>query len=110
MPRKSSKVLSFPTRQFGTAIVQKLAYQKGDHLAVQLDDENGEGLATLSINIPESAHLLGKDEFFAKTYSENETIARDALASGIFRDTGRTSGGALDAPIWVSTHSQHFLP
>ncbi len=47
------------------------------------------------------SQLLGDGEFFAKTWSENEEIAADALASGIFRDTGRTSGDIVNAPIWT---------
>jgi hypothetical protein len=92
--------LAFETRSFGTAAVLRLAYQDG-RLAVALLAEDGETLATLSVNIPESAHLLGEGEFFAKTWSENEEIAEDALASGIFRDTGRTSGEVLNAKIWA---------
>jgi hypothetical protein len=93
--------LSFETRHFGKAHVVKLAYAKGGKLGVELNDDRGEPMATLSVNIPESSHLLGENEFFAKTWSENEEIAEDALASGIFRDTGRESDGVLKAKIWT---------
>jgi hypothetical protein len=76
-------------------------YQNGGKLAVELVGENGEPIAMLSVNIPESSHMLGENEFFAKTWSENEEIAEDALQSGIFRDTGRTSDGFLKAGIWT---------
>ena len=93
--------LSFKTRHFGKAHVITNAYYEGGNLAVELVDQNGEGMAMLSVNIPESSHLLGKNEFFVKTWSENEEIAKDALASGIFRDTNRCNNGFLRAHIWA---------
>ena len=97
------KVLSFSTRSFGTLHVITSAYRHGGRLAVELVHEDGEPVATLSVNMPECAHLLGQHEFFAKTWSENEEIVEDALASGIFRDTGRTSGEIVNARIWTFT-------
>lgn len=92
---------SFSTRHFGMATVTTSTYANGGRLAVELVDENGESITVLSVNIPESAHLLGENEFFVKTWSENEALAEDALASGIFRDTGRTSDEFLKARIWT---------
>jgi hypothetical protein len=89
------------TRSFGTIQVITSAYRRDGHLAVELVDENGELVATLSVNMPECGHLLGENEFFAKTWSENEEIAEDALSSGIFRDTGRTSGDVVNGRIWT---------
>jgi hypothetical protein len=93
--------LSFSTRLFGTANVITDAYRNGGRLAVEIVDDNGEAITTLSVNMPECSHLLGDGEFFAKTWSENHDIAEDALASGIFRDTGRTSGDIVNAQIWT---------
>ena len=93
--------LSFPTRHFGQVEVITLTYENGGGLAVALVDEQGEPITVLSVNLPEFAHQLGEAEFFAKTWSENAPLADDALASGIFRDTGRTSGGCLNAQIWT---------
>jgi hypothetical protein len=93
--------LSFRTRHFGVAHVVTSAYQNGGALSVELIDGVGESIATLSVNIPESSHLLREKEFFAKTWGENEEIAEDALASGIFRDTGRKSDDFLEAKIWT---------
>jgi hypothetical protein len=75
-------------------------------MSVELVDENGESIAMLSVNFPESSHLLGENEFFAKTWEENEEIAEDALASGIFKDTGRRSSygfmsSLVNASIWT---------
>lgn len=100
MSTTKSEKLSFATRSFGRATVEISSYQKGGGLAVRLIDQDNEPLIVLSVNIPESVHLLGKNEFFAKTWSENEELAEDALASGIFSATGRGSGGFLNAAIW----------
>jgi hypothetical protein len=92
--------LSFSTRLFDTANVITDAYRNGGRLAVELVDDNGESITMLSVNMPEFSHLLGDGEFFAKTWSENQDIAKDSLASGIFRDTGRMSGDIVNAKIW----------
>ena len=93
--------LSFPTRDFGTMTVVTSTYQNGDALAVELVQEDGEPFTMLSVNIPKSAHLLGPNEFFAKTWSENGEVAKDALASKVFRYTGRTSNDDVNAQIWT---------
>jgi hypothetical protein len=93
--------ISFDTRFYGRASVVTDAYHVGGKLSVELVADDGEPIATLSVNMPDCSQLLSSGEFFAKTWSENEDIAEDALASGIFRDTGRTSGGIVNAPIWT---------
>ena len=100
MKQNNLKELTFPTRDCGTLTVRKVIYDTNEALAVELDDEHGERFAVLSVNIPEDTHLLGPNEFFAKTWSENERVAKDALASGIFRYTGRTSDDIVNAQIW----------
>lgn len=95
------EALTFKTRLFGTAHIVTGTYQNGERLAVEIVDAHGESIATLSVNMPEHAHLLGEHEFFAKTWSENGEIAEEALASGHFLDTGRTSGDVVNASIWT---------
>ena len=92
--------LSFSTRYFGEAHVMTNAYHVGGKLAVELFDDNGELIAALSVNMPECSRQLGSGEFFAKTWSENGEIAAEALASGIFQDTGRKSDNIMNAQIW----------
>jgi|SRR5579871_882834 len=94
-------MLRFTSRVFGPVSIVKLAYNNGS-LAVQLISESdGEDIATLSINLPEYAHQLSVNEFFVKTYSENEEIAREALASGVVQDTGaRFQTGMGPVSIW----------
>jgi hypothetical protein len=85
----------------GTANVVTNRYQHGGKLSVEIVADNGEPIAMLSVNMPECSHLLSDGEFFAKTWSENAFIAEDALASGIFRDTGRRSDNTVNAQIWT---------
>ena len=85
---------------FGVAFAERCQYSNGD-IAVQLIMLDGQALGMLSINVSECTDQLGDDEFFAKTYSENEALVGPALASGLFEDTGRTvRSGYLSFPIW----------
>lgn len=69
--------------------------------AVQFAGPDDEPHGTLSTNVPDQAHVLQPGEFFAKTYSENASLAEAALSSGLFADTGRTVRcGYLTLPIW----------
>ena len=100
-PQTKIDALTFKSRLFGTAHIVTGTYRSEGRLAVEIVDAHGESIATLSVNMPEHAHLLGKNEFFAKTWSENQEIAEEALASGHFLDTGRTSGDVVNASIWT---------
>jgi len=86
---------------FGRVSIVKLAYGNGC-LAVQLvSAADGEEIATLSVNLPAYAHELGPNEFFAKTYAENQEISQEALASGLVCDTGaRVDTDIGPVPIW----------
>lgn len=59
----------------------KSQYQNGT-LAVFILDADGQHYATLSVNLPESV-VLPSDHFFLKGWSENESIARAAIDSGL---------------------------
>jgi len=66
--------------------------------AIELDYK-GDRFATLTTNLPDVP--LEEDQVIIKTWSENEEIAKAALASGLFRDTGmRVSTGFVQAQIW----------
>jgi len=88
---------------FGKAIAVRGVYDN-ESLAVELlDEEDGELIECLSINLPQFTQRLGKDEFFVKDWDVNETLIRPALASGLFENTGRTSprtGFGRYVPIW----------
>jgi len=76
------------------------ARYKGGRIAIELiGEKDGEPFAMLTVNIPEVP--LKEYEFLIKNWSENEDIAKAALASGFFIDTGkRVSSGFEQAPIW----------
>ncbi len=76
--------------------------------AIQLYLESGEPLATLSVNMykPECSQdstELPADCFYAKTWSENEEIAKEALESGMFalrKDLPAARSGFVMADVW----------
>lgn len=75
-----------------------------DALAVKLvNREDGSPIATLSVNV-EGSKRLPAGYFWAKTWAENAGVAREALASGIFKDTGgRMRLSFVDAQLWGFT-------
>lgn len=91
---------SFPTTSFGIVHVVRHNYINNGALAIELVDAENESVVMLSVNLPEVAKELGPDEFFVKTWSENQEIAQDARRSGIFEITRRTSSDFLRCPIW----------
>ena len=74
-------------------------YQNG-RVAVQLvDAKTSEPFATLTVNIPQAT--VSDKEIIVKTWTENEPVARAALESGLFQDTGkRIPTGFSQAQIW----------
>lgn len=92
--------MEFKTSSFGVARVKTTQYTNGN-LAILLEDEFGSPITKLSVNLPDSAYLLNDNQFFAKTYSENEELAKDALASGFFKQTNTiVKNGWVSCPIW----------
>lgn len=79
-------------------------YSDNDALAVLIegtDDGCWSPYATLSVNIPEHAHILDENEFFAKDWSENEPLAEHLLDTDVFTDTGKAvPTGFVIAPVW----------
>ena len=61
--------------------------------------DNGEPFAVLTCCIP--GVELEENEILVKTWSENEAVAKAALDSGLFEDTGkRISTGFVSAQVW----------
>lgn len=75
-------------------------YEEGGAPAVVLlDAEDGSSWAKLTVNVQGVKPVL--PEILVKTWSENEPVARAALASGLFEDTGRrVPTGRVEAQIW----------
>ena len=92
--------MEFLTTSYGVAKVNKTTYTDGN-LAILLTDDMGGPLAKLSVNMPEHTSLLEENQFFAKTYAENEEIANDALNSGLFRQLDKAiMTGWVTFPVW----------
>ena len=84
--------------QFGMVDVDIQHHYSNQRKAILLMQEGG-AVAVLSVNLHDQILLEG--EFFIKTWSENYQIAQDALASGLFIDTGkRVKAGYCEASVW----------
>jgi hypothetical protein len=85
---------------YGKADVFLSHYQAdADFPAIFLLDKYNEPIATLSVYI--EGVELKPSEFLAKTWSENERIAEQALASGLFEPTGKVvPTGYVEAEVW----------
>jgi hypothetical protein len=84
--------MEFESSEYGLVSVIEGKYENG-LIALLIQDVYGEPIAKLTVNIPNHVEshiksMIENDEFFVKTWSENEQIAKDALASGLFEDTG----------------------
>lgn len=73
-------------------------YQNGQ-TAIVLWTEDGEPLATLSVCMVDET--CEEDEFFVKTWAENERIANELRSHPLFEDTGRrVRTGFVTAEVW----------
>ncbi len=86
---------------FGQQLNVETAQYRNGRLAIQLTDpEDDQSWATFSCNLPDEP--LRENEFFAKTWSENEPLREPMLASGKFIDTGRrVRTGFVEAEVWA---------
>ena len=103
MPIMEPTTLGQLATPYGTANVVLTNYRtKGEPIAIVLDDaDDGECIAILSVNLPDAQYKLLPNEFFVKTWTENEKIVKIALESGLFEDTGiKVSTGRVEAPVW----------
>lgn len=103
------KIGVFKSKKWGHVDAWRATYDgKNGPLAVTLTLEDGEPLATLSVNMyrPEcsrdSKDLPG-DCFYVKTWGGHESFLRDALDSGLFvarSDLPMAQSGYVEAPVW----------
>jgi hypothetical protein len=70
-----------------TCNVELLEYPNG-RTALQLNAEDGEPVATATVNVPH--YPLGKGEVLIKDYAENEGILASLSDAGIIEPTGET--------------------
>jgi len=84
---------------YDTVFCVKSYYNRRPTLVLLTNDQEIDLFCTLTCNLPDIP--LEDDEVIIKNWSENEDIAKAALASGYFQDTGkRISTGFVQAPIW----------
>lgn len=106
------KIGSFKSPRWGSVHVWRGTYLRKDGpTAIVLLLPDGEPVATLSVNMYEpecsrDSRELPPDCFYAKRWSENETISAEALASGLFverDDLPVAESGHVTAPVWQLT-------
>ena len=100
---------NFTSKRWGAVRVSRSTYgsAKGP-LAITLATDEGEPLATLSVNLykPECSHDsrdLPADCFYVREWGGNADLAAEALASGLFTlrgDLPRGRSGFVSAPVW----------
>lgn len=75
------------------AILYATHYLNSGALALVLtsDDDLGEPLAKISVNIENVSAQLPFNEFVCKSYAENEGMEEWLLSSGLAEDTGKTA-------------------
>lgn len=77
----------------------------GGGTAIVLETDRGEPMGKLSLFDTLSSPNLPSNEFVVKTYSENSALANDAIASGLFEDTGLRTP-ISNFPIWRIKNGQ----
>jgi hypothetical protein len=86
--------------RYGRADIRKSYYADGNKALLVVNSDTEEILTKLSVNLDTDVPL-DKDEYLIKTWSENEEIARTALESGLFTDTGKwVPAGWVEAQVW----------
>ena len=100
---------TFRSPRWGIVHVLRGHYGRADGpTAIALTTDNGEPLATLSVNMyrPEcsrDSRELPADCFYVKLWGGHEEIAEDALNSGLFKlrdDLPEAHSGYVSAPVW----------
>ncbi|WP_422096860.1 hypothetical protein [Variovorax sp.] len=103
---------TFESARWGSVTILRGHYGRANGpTAIQLVAEDGEPLATLSVNMyrPDCSHdssRLPADCFYVKTWGGNEELAEEAMRSGHFvlrADLGLAHSGHVSAPAWQVT-------
>lgn len=97
----------FTSGQWGRVNVMRASYATGA-MAVLLQMEDGEPLATLSVNFDDSLGLP-PDCFYLKNWSENELVMEDVDSCGLFKlrtDLPPRASGFVLAPVYQLTKGE----
>lgn len=96
---------------YGKAEVKVTRYPQGGALAVFLESDEGDPIATFSVNLGAYGVSTAPGEFCAKTYGENADLVQPLLATGWFEVTSRSaSSGHVVVPIWRLVNAEKTLP
>lgn len=107
---------TFMSRRWGTVHVLRGTYLRANGpTAIKLQSDEGEPLATLSVNMyrPEcsrDSRDLPADCFYAKRWGGNVELSAEALASGLFierLDLPVAESGHVTAPVWQLREAAH---
>lgn len=104
----------FRSKRWGVVTVWLATYGGGE-LAIILKCEDGEPLATLSVNMykpdcSQSSADLPPDCFYMKCWSENEELAQEAAECGLFKhreDIPSAEAGYVVAHAWQLVEVNH---
>ena len=78
--------------------IYKGRYSNGRVALELIDADDGEGIATATVNIPEES--LNEGEAFIKDYSENEGMLAWLIKNKLAEDTGRrVQSGWVQCPV-----------
>lgn len=79
-------------------VIHRTAYLESGAAALLFNSEDGERIATLSVNLQQP--LPSPNHTFIKDYSENEGVLAQLVAQNIVRDTGqRAASGFVTVPL-----------
>jgi glutaminase len=75
------------------------SYSNSEPAILIICKDDGSQYGTLSVNLPPIN--LGFNELAIKAWSENEELAKAAMETGLFEDTGkRIETGFVEAQVW----------
>lgn len=96
---KNKTVTVFAFDEVYEATIHLSKYGHGGRPRIDLILDDGEPLATLTVNVPEAT--VQEDEIIVKTWAENEGTAKSVMRTGWFEDTGRrVPTGHVEAEVW----------
>lgn len=101
------------TERYGVASIEVNRYPKGGAIYVRLVcDDDGEPLLVFSTNLVPSAGVqLAHNEFNVRGWGGGEKYVQPMMATGLFRDTGRSvKTGFVSSPIWSIVDPSHVPP
>lgn len=110
------RIGTFNSTRWGPVLVLRATYGSATGpTAIALQCEDGEPLATLSVNMyrpqcSQDSRDLPANCFYVKTWGGNEDFIADAITSGLFaprEDLPKAHSGFVTAPVWQIMEQRH---